>query len=109
MPGVRLLSLMNNQKPIFPLVVIAIYMLAVFVCIFLAFDFEGAINTLWTGALIVLTLPWSLVSILFAWALIHGAGLEFFAVIYLLFASFNSLIFFWLCSRFRKNSEGVQP
>ena len=88
---------------------IAIYMLAVVVCIFLAFDFEGAIDTLWTGVLILLTLPWSLVSILFAWALIHGAGLEFFAIIYLLFASINSLIFYWLCSLPRKKEVGVDP
>jgi hypothetical protein len=41
----------------------------------MAFDFAGSINLVWTLVLIVLTLPCSLVSILFAWGLIHGAGI----------------------------------
>jgi hypothetical protein len=66
-----------------------IYFFAVVACIPLAFDFDGAIDTTWTFVLILLTLPFSLVSILFAWSLIHGAGLEFFTFMYLLFAGIN--------------------
>jgi hypothetical protein len=35
------------------------------------------------GALIALTLPWSLISIVFIWSLIHGASLWLFWLIYL--------------------------
>jgi len=96
---------MAVSAPKFPLVVIAIYLLAVVVCIFLAFDFAGAINLKWELALIGLTLPWSLASIVFAWALIHGAGLEFFAFMYLAFAGLNAFIFYRLYSAFRRKRE----
>ena len=35
------------------------------------------------GALIALTLPWSLISVVFIWSLIHGASLWLFWLIYL--------------------------
>jgi hypothetical protein len=89
---------MDTSRPKFTLVAIAIYLLAVVVCIFLAFDFDGSTNLNWTLVLIGLTLPWSLISIFFAWSLLHGAALEFFTVIYLAFAGLNSLIFYWLYS-----------
>jgi len=79
--------------------------LAVVVCIFLAFDFAGDINLAWTFALIGLTLPWSLVSIPFGWALIHGAGLGFFTFMYLAFAGLNSFIFYRLYSSFPRKSK----
>jgi hypothetical protein len=88
-----------------PLAVIAIYMLSVGLCIIKAFDFAGAINTNWTLALIVMTLPWSIISILFAWALIHGAGLEFFALLYLSFAGINAAIFYRLCLVAQRGAE----
>jgi len=78
-----LITFMKTSAPKFPLVAIAIYLLAVVVCISLAFDFAGATNPDWTLVLIGLTLPWSLVSIIFAWGLLHGAGLEFFTFLYL--------------------------
>jgi hypothetical protein len=65
----------------------------------MAFDFKGAINTTWTLVLILLTLPWSLVSILFAWALIHGAGLELYAIVYLMFGALNARILYWLLKK----------
>lgn len=100
---------MKTRDSKFPLIVIAIYLLAVVICVFLAFDFEGAIDTSWTLALIVLTLPWSLVSILFAWALIHGAGIEFFTFMYLAFAGLNSIIFYWLYSLSQRRHGEAQP
>src|SRR5262245_35335953 len=99
---------MATSKPKFPLVVIPIYLLAVVACIFLAFDYAGAINFGWTVALIGLTLPWSLVSIVFAWALIHGAGLGFFTFMYLAFAGLNSFIFYRRYSLSRRKSNGAQ-
>jgi hypothetical protein len=77
--------------------------LAVIACILQAFDFAGAINFNWTLVLIGLTLPpWSAVSMVFAWSLIHGAGLEFFTCMYLIFAGINSLIFYGVYSKLRK-------
>ena len=35
------------------------------------------------GALIALTLPWSLISVFFIWSLIHGASLWLFWLVYL--------------------------
>jgi hypothetical protein len=96
---------MEASKPKLPFIVMAIYLLAVIVCIFLAFEFAGAINFNWTLVLIALTLPWSIVSVIFAWALIHGAGLEFFTFMYLLFAGLNSVIFYKLYSLFRRRSK----
>ena len=93
---------MVGSKPKLPFVVIAVYLLAVVICVFLAFDFAGRINTNWTLVLIALTLPWSLVSVIYAWALIHGAGLEFFTLMYLVFAGLNSLIFYKLYSYFHR-------
>jgi hypothetical protein len=37
----------------------------------------------WLLVLIVLTLPWSLLSVLFIWSLMHGASLGFFWAVYL--------------------------
>jgi hypothetical protein len=70
----------------------AIYLIAVIVCIGLAFDYSGQIDSDWILVLLGLTLPWSIVSVLFMWALFHGAGLEFFTVVYLLFAGINAVI-----------------
>lgn len=95
---------MRSLSGRFPFLVIIVYLGAVVLCISLAFDYAGAINIDWTLVLIGLTLPWSLVSIVFTWSLIHGAGLEFFTVMYLIFAGANSLIFYWLYSVYRKRS-----
>ena len=78
------------------------YLLLVVICIFLAFDFDGAIDLLWTLVLITLTLPGSLISILFTWSLIHGAGLGFFAFIYLVSAIFNVIVVNWLSIKFAR-------
>ncbi|MDX2044332.1 MAG: hypothetical protein SF097_24195 [Acidobacteriota bacterium] len=79
-----------------------VYFLLVLICVLLAFDFDGAIDPTWTLVLIAVTLPGSLVSILFAWSLIHGAGLEFFAFVYLASAGFNIFVFNWIISRLRR-------
>ena len=68
------------------------YILAVVICIVMAFDFDGSIHFEWTLVLIALTLPWSIVSVFFAWALIHGAGLETFTIIYIAFAGVNAYL-----------------
>ena len=91
---------MGTVRNRWPLIVIAGYLLSVLLCLFRAFDYAGAIDPNWTLALIALTLPWSVVSVVFAWSLIHGAGLEFFTVMYLVFAGLNALLFSWLCSLF---------
>ena len=92
-------------KSKFPVIVVLLYLLAVGICLFMGFNFEGSINPFWMLGLIVLTLPWSIVSIIFSWALIHGAGLEFFAVMYLIFAGINSLLIYWFCSSLRKRQD----
>lgn len=87
------------------LIFIALYLIAVVACIYLAFDFEGSINSEWTMVLFGLTLPWSIVSIMFAWALIHGAGLEFFAVMYFSFALINSVLIYKLFGKPAETDE----
>ena len=71
-------------------VVPVLYVAVVLCCLLIAFDFDGQLRS--SGAWLVavaLTLPWSMVSVLFMWALFHGAGLEFFTLMYLLFALVN--------------------
>ena len=72
------------------IIIPAIYFLAVCTCLFFAFDFNGAVNGKLTLVLIGLTLPWSMISVLFMWALFHGAGLELFAIIFLAFGGLNT-------------------
>lgn len=102
----------NLLKSKLLLILPALYLLAVIVCILLAFDFTGRINSEWTLVLIALTLPWSIVSVVFMWALFHGAGLEFFTVMYLVFAGLNVLVFYLIWSAIRKyyekNSSNVE-
>ncbi|HEX8250251.1 MAG TPA: hypothetical protein VF599_18910 [Pyrinomonadaceae bacterium] len=78
------------------LIFIAIYLIAVIACIYLAFNFKGSINSEWTMVLMALTLPWSIISVVFMWALVHGAGLGFFAVMYFSFAIINSFFIYKL-------------
>lgn len=73
-----------------------LYMVAVIICIVLAFDYSGQIHSEWTMVLIGLTLPWSIISVLFIWSLIHGAGLEFFTVLYLVCAAINAVILYFI-------------
>jgi len=77
------------------IVIPVVYFLIVLVCLLIAFDFDGRIRSdaAWLVA-VVLTLPWSLVSVIFMWALIHGAGLEFFTVMYLTFAATNAYLLY---------------
>ena len=75
-----------------PLIVSILYLVAVFVLVFLAFDFTGRIHFNMLLALIALTLPWSMVSVIFMWALMHGAGLGFFAVMYAAFGFLNAFL-----------------
>lgn len=77
-----------KKEYIFPL----IYLILVIICILLAFDYRGSLNSNWWLILSALTLPWSLIGFIFIWALIHGAGLEFFTIIYLFFASINVVL-----------------
>lgn len=73
-----------------------IYLIITSICIFIAFDFEGRTNAIGWLILSVLTLPWSLISVFFLWAIMHGAGLEFFAGMYFVFAVVNALLFYFL-------------
>ena len=77
------------------IVIPAAYFLIVFVCLLIAFDYEGYMRSsaAWLVA-VVFTLPWSVVSILFMWALFHGAGLEFFTIMYLAFAAINGYMLY---------------
>ncbi len=69
------------------------YFLAVLILLLVAFDFDGSMRSseAWLVA-VVLTLPWSFVSVIFMWALFHGAGLEFFTLMYLSFALINGFL-----------------
>ena len=91
---------MNTVKPNLKIIASMAYLIAVIICISQAFDFRGAINFNWLLALIALTLPWSMVSVFFVWALIHGAGLDFFTLMYLSFAVLNLFIVRFLIKLF---------
>jgi hypothetical protein len=92
-----------------PFIFSAIYFVAVVTCIYLAFDYEGRTHMEPLWVLILLTLPWSLVSILFAWALIHGAGLTFFTLMYLVFGVLNAWLLYKLfCSVNLKKDLGIE-
>ena len=93
------------MKPSLRIFFIFSYIIGVSVCIWNAFDFEGAVNVDWTFALIAITLPWSIISIIFLWGLMHGAGLEFFAVLFLIFAGLNSLGFYLIVDWLSKNDR----
>ena len=88
----RSASFMKTLGSLLLYIIPVIYLIAVIVCIGLGFDYSGRIDSDWVLVLMGLTLPWSIVSVLFIWALIHGAGLEFFTVMYLLFAVINAVI-----------------
>ena len=103
---------MTGSKLLF--IVPVTYVLAVIGCVLLAFDYTGRIDSGWVLVLICLTLPWSIVSVLFVWSLIHGAGLEFFTVMYLLFAGINAFILYRISSAiyrsYKKEARGaVEP
>jgi len=74
----------------------SLYFVSVVVMIFLSFDFDGRTNTTGWEILALLTLPWSIVSILFMWAISHGAGLEFFALMYGIFGLVNAWLLYLL-------------
>src|SRR5262245_12138901 len=95
---------MSFLKSKFHLIIPGVYLLAVVVCVVLSFDYKGSISN-WTWVLILLTLPWSSVTFFFMWALIHGAGLEYFTLVYLAFGGLNSFLLFQVCNRFRKEFD----
>ncbi len=84
------LKLLRKREFLIP----AIYLIFVTVCIFVAFDFEGRIVPIAWIVLLVITLPWSIISIFFGWAIIHGVALEFFAVMYFGFAIVNAFFIY---------------
>ena len=59
---------------------VVIYAAAV---LFLTIRVLGYSDNDWLLVLIVLTLPWSLVSVVFLWSLIHGASLWLFWLVFL--------------------------
>ena len=99
---------MTRSKVLFILPLV--YLLAVIVSIVLAFDYSGSIDSDWVLVLLGLTLPWSIVSVFFVWSLIHGAGLEFFTVMFLVFAGINTFILFRIssaiCKYYEKKNAG---
>ena len=75
-------------------IVATLYLGVVLLCVVRGFDYAGSIRSEWVMGLVVLTLPWRLISVLFVWALIHGAGLEVFTFLYLAFAALNTFLLF---------------
>ena len=103
---------MNNRIILIVRVIISIlYFSAVLGCIYKAFNFAGSTNSTWTLGVILLTLPLSVVSIFFAWSLLHGAGLETLTVIYLFFALINIMVANKLLSMilsYRKRTQTIK-
>ena len=94
-----------NRKSKLPFILPVIYLFAVIVCVLLAFDFTGRVHSEWVLVLIGLTLPWSIVTVFFMWSLFHGAGLEFFTVMYLVFAGINAFILYLISAAICKYYE----
>lgn len=82
-----------------------VYFVSVVVTIFLAFDFDGYTNMTAWAILTLLTLPWSVVSILFLWTISHGAGLEVFALMYGAFGLVNALLLYLLFRTLKFKAE----
>src|SRR6267154_6150239 len=61
-------------------ITILVYGAAVVLC---AIRVVGYADGDWFLVLVALTLPWSLISVLFIWSLAHGASLWFFWLVYL--------------------------
>ena len=68
-----------------------VYLAAVIFC---AVRVLGYDDTEWLLILVALTLPWSLVSVVFIWSLIHGASLGLFWFIYLGAGATNAFLFY---------------
>ena len=82
-----------------------IYFMLVVFCITQAFDYEGRLNSNWWLVLSGLTIPWSFIGFIFMWALIHGAGLEFFTIMYIFFALINGCLIY-LIIKPKKKANG---
>jgi hypothetical protein len=79
------------------------YFASVVISILFAFNFSGSINVVATLILLIITLPWSIISVPFVWALIHGAGLDFFTVLFLIFGGVNAFLLNLILNQCRKN------
>ena len=106
MRGVRLLTVIRAMRRL-PAIVTTHYCLIVLACISLAFDYAGAVDVLWLVGLMALTLPWSLVSLWFAWELLHGAGLWLFTLMYLVFAGVNAVILYHVTAALGGRTKGA--
>ena len=90
---------MNAEKqqswdPVLRLIPSAVYLILVGLCIYLAFDFDGKTDGLFWLILLLMTYPWSIVTLFFSWALMHGAGLEIFSMLYFLCGLLNSYLIY---------------
>ena len=83
---------MSTSKPGLHVILPTVYAVAVIICLSLAFDFDGRVNGTWTLILFWLTLPWSVVMMVFAWPIFHGARLESFAVLFLGLGGLNAYL-----------------
>jgi hypothetical protein len=81
---------MSMAKPVFATITL-VYGAAVVFC---AIRVLGYSDSDWLLILIALTLPWSLLSVLFIWSLIHGAMLGFFWLLYLGGGAANAFLFY---------------
>ena len=97
---------MNFSERFVPALAATTYFVAVLACISLAFDFAGNTDELWLLVLLGLTAPWSGAAMLFSWALFHGAGLGFFAVMFTVFAGMNAFVIYHLAHVARRYYPG---
>jgi quercetin dioxygenase-like cupin family protein len=81
---------MRMAKPMLATAILA-YCAAVVLC---AVRVLGYGDNDWLLPLIALTLPWSLVSVVFLWSLIHGASPGFFGLLYLAGGAANAFLLY---------------
>jgi len=86
-------------------VALVLYAAAVLLCTILVVGYR---DLDFVGALIALTLPWSLATIPFRWSLIHGASLWLFWLVYLGGGAANLFLLHrylpWLYERLRRGA-----
>src|ERR1043166_7469456 len=94
-----------RRKRTLTLLFLAVYLGVVVLSTHQAFDFDpDDRGKRWFLAVIALTGPWSLIAMVFV-ILSHGTGVAW-TYMYWSFAVLNSIIFYWVCSRFKKPRNG---
>jgi hypothetical protein len=90
---------LNILKTHVPAIVVGLYLLTVIVCVLLMSVFGLSVDWVCVATLFVLTLPWSIVFVLWG---SHTGGQMFFTTSVLTAAAVNALLLYYLCSAIKR-------